>query len=659
MSQREIAIAGIFGALVLVGVVVFSLGDRAGIRPIASVSRFMAQLISVTKNIPACSDGIDNDNDGAIDYPADFSCSSPKDDNEQQPWPECFDGLDNDDDGLTDLDDTGCFDLQDNKESDSECSDHQDNDGDGLIDFPNDPGCRSLIDDNEFNSVTLQTTRLIPGTGFTGPTPTPVALGDANQEGFDAVAIAHWDMVPYQTVDAGETLNVGVLAYHFNNIAYVDFSVDGGPWTRVDRERLNPASDAVEFWTTLRASDFPTDGQVEIRAIAYPNIGQPRVLQGGTVSNHDSSLFISVNGQGTLPHEIRYVKTTGNDANTCRSASQACATIARAVASAKTGINSLDGAEIRLGAGEWLLPELPGGMNGSPGWWVPSYSTQTRWFTITSIPGVSRDDVFVTGMAGGASSPGLWLKQVHVKDVSIVGNLDKAPGQGVMKYLWIDDSKMFYRDPDIIRRSACGPFQGNGVWTGLFMTDLYMDNTCDGPSGATLVRNVFSDRSGSGHASGAPTVVNYSVKTIYGSGYPFPLGPGPDYHSDIYQFYTRTSDAILYGLKTIPGGFIYSRGIAGANNNTAIVNTDIDTRPVGWVFSTCGPINHLVIKNSTFRGTSSPWCGENPNPTTFGVGYLHNVLMDHAVFDNDTIGSRMHPDDLSGIRFTPSITPAD
>src|SRR5262249_40098201 len=55
-----------------------------------------------------CLDGLDNDGDGLIDYPADPGCSGPNDDSEQ---PECSDGLDND--------------------------------GDGLIDFPADPGCGS------------------------------------------------------------------------------------------------------------------------------------------------------------------------------------------------------------------------------------------------------------------------------------------------------------------------------------------------------------------------------------------------------------------------------------------------------------------------------------------------------------------------------------
>ena len=67
----------------------------------------------------ACSDGIDNDNDGLIDL-ADPGCSSAQDNdefNEATPPPAaCNDGIDNDNDGLTDLADPGCSDAQDNDE---------------------------------------------------------------------------------------------------------------------------------------------------------------------------------------------------------------------------------------------------------------------------------------------------------------------------------------------------------------------------------------------------------------------------------------------------------------------------------------------------------------------------------------------------------------
>ena len=76
---------------------------------------------------PVCSDGIDNDNDGLIDFPAD----------------------------------PGCTDANDTSENDSTappqdpvCSDGIDNDNDGLIDFPADPGCTDANDTSEIDTPT-------------------------------------------------------------------------------------------------------------------------------------------------------------------------------------------------------------------------------------------------------------------------------------------------------------------------------------------------------------------------------------------------------------------------------------------------------------------------------------------------------------------------
>jgi len=67
--------------------------------------------------IAQCQDGIDNDSDGATDYPGDFSCSSATDNDETNPKAQCQDGIDNDSDGLIDFpSDTGCSSKQDNDE---------------------------------------------------------------------------------------------------------------------------------------------------------------------------------------------------------------------------------------------------------------------------------------------------------------------------------------------------------------------------------------------------------------------------------------------------------------------------------------------------------------------------------------------------------------
>ena len=133
----------------------------------AAESRAVAPAPAAQKKAQ-CEDGIDNDGDGKIDFPADPGCSSAKDDDETdaaaaQKKAECEDGRDNDGDGKIDFpDDPGCSSAKDDDETNDdggnkggggnpECSDKVDNDGDGKIDFPNDPGCSSADDDSEAN----------------------------------------------------------------------------------------------------------------------------------------------------------------------------------------------------------------------------------------------------------------------------------------------------------------------------------------------------------------------------------------------------------------------------------------------------------------------------------------------------------------------------
>lgn len=98
----------------------------------------------------ACSDGRDNDADGAADYPADTGCSDLLDPAESPLPIECSDGKDNDADGLVDYPaDPGCLDPVDPGEdavrTPFACSDGLDNDADGLADYPADPDCATPV----------------------------------------------------------------------------------------------------------------------------------------------------------------------------------------------------------------------------------------------------------------------------------------------------------------------------------------------------------------------------------------------------------------------------------------------------------------------------------------------------------------------------------
>jgi len=70
-------------------------------------------------------------------------------------FPQCSDGEDNDDDGAIDWADPDCSSPLDNTETERGCDDGEDDDGDGLVDFPNDPGCSSAEDNSEDDPATL------------------------------------------------------------------------------------------------------------------------------------------------------------------------------------------------------------------------------------------------------------------------------------------------------------------------------------------------------------------------------------------------------------------------------------------------------------------------------------------------------------------------
>jgi|JI8StandDraft_1071087.scaffolds.fasta_scaffold02629_5 hypothetical protein len=118
-----------------------------------------------TPSTVACSDGIDNDSDGDIDFPADSGCTSLLDTSEvnsngggDDPDNACEDGDDNDNDGLTDYpDDSGCTSANDDNETNTvvtvyQCNDGMDNDGDTFVDYPSDSGCTTATDNSELSA---------------------------------------------------------------------------------------------------------------------------------------------------------------------------------------------------------------------------------------------------------------------------------------------------------------------------------------------------------------------------------------------------------------------------------------------------------------------------------------------------------------------------
>lgn len=162
----------------------------ATIFSIIAVSIVLALMVFAAPK--KCNNGIDDDNDGLIDYPNDPGCSSLQDNTETGTAicdngvdqtndrdtladfrlsggdPGCISATDsseidgdcddlddetNDRDNLTDSTDPGCTSTSDTSEVDGQCDDFSDNDGDSLYDYPADTGCTSFSDPSELGTA--------------------------------------------------------------------------------------------------------------------------------------------------------------------------------------------------------------------------------------------------------------------------------------------------------------------------------------------------------------------------------------------------------------------------------------------------------------------------------------------------------------------------
>ena len=422
---------------------------------------------------------------------------------------------------------------------------------------------------------------MTPGSGFSAATAQPGRAGSSSQFGYNDRVIARWDTVPYQTVT--DKLNVGVVAFHNSGIDRVAFSVNGGAWVDVREMTLNPQTGVVEYWATLDASQFSKDGNVEVRAIAYPKVGIARVLQGADVSSNGSNpMFLNVNKNGTLPSLVRYVATTGSDSTGDGSDAKPFATIARAAQDIGTdsGTGTADGGTIYLKSGNYQLASV-------------GVATNNRWLTIAAAPGVARGAVQITSAATAA---GLNTKLVRFLNLTVHGSSTSkvlTNTIGLNGSLWVDHS-------DVIGPGQTTA-QGTYGWYAQYLTDSNISQMRDGIAG-DITRNVKMFNIGSDAFSGSYLVVNSSVVDLDRL--------STSFHPDVYQVYPSANNVILYGVDATTN--VEAQGIfvgAGCTlTDAAFVNVRIDNQdtPTPFnVFQFLGTLTNMYVKDSYFNGPSN------------------------------------------------------
>lgn len=383
---------------------------------------------------------------------------------------------------------------------------------------------------------------LTPGTGFTGPTAQPAGTGAPGQLGFGENAIARWDVVPYQTFTG--LFNVGVVAFDISGIKEVDFSVNGGPWTAVTQMTLNPQTanhtgvgnqndGVVEYWATLNAANFQ-DGQIEVRAIAVPVVGVPRVLQGATIQDTGvESLNLYANTNGTFAGNTVYVSPIrGNDGTGTGTANQPYQSITKALSVASNG-----GTVILEDPGQYPVGTLA------------IRNANNNWITVMAAPGLEPAQVVITQPIRELVRPGVAL--LRWRGVSFDYNTitQYYPESG--NFVWFDQCIWFNSTG---WATVYSPDQMQPVRVSQYIGGSYVTNSTDqdqrwGFMDQTLVRGSLVHRISNDAFTNNKMTLNSGVDTIA------VVIPGT--HNDIFQYYvpaggdSHISNIIGYNITAI------------------------------------------------------------------------------------------------------------
>lgn len=359
---------------------------------------------------------------------------------------------------------------------------------------------------------------LIPGSGWNGPTPQPAAVGSPSAAGFDGKAVAQFDLVPFQ--DFHGEFPVGVVAFHMNGIDRVEFSVEGGAWTSVNEMTRNPRTDVDEFWVNLDSSLFDQDGYVEIRAVAWPVTGEPRVLS--------QTLFADA-GERRSQSTFYVSNTTGSDSNGDGSASNPMGSIRRALQVIQSDLNRFDGAEVVIQTpGEYNIDQLPQILHNE------------HWITVRAADGLSAEDVVIS-----AGSPTA-LVRPRAKYLRFQGmSFDFARMQQLYKedpfFVWFDECRWFQSEGwTYMPPMSLAPVRNIGAG-GLFVTDSLAEDMVYGFVNTNLVRGSRVEKISGDAYQNSRLVLNCTAHNIDGS--------VASHHSDLLQYFGHHENVIVYGLE--------------------------------------------------------------------------------------------------------------
>lgn len=440
---------------------------------------------------------------------------------------------------------------------------------------------------------------LQPGEGWDGPTTEPGPVGDPAAPGYEARVIARWDVVPHQRITA--PFEVGVLAFHRAFVDRVEFSLEGGPWQAATERTLNARTGVWEYTASIHPLEL-APGPIEVRAIAYPEHGQPRLLE---------PLWLEVAASAAAGPVVHVDAVGGDDEAGDGSADAPFRSLWRASAAIRDlvgGASAGDGAVIACAAGTYVWERAAG---------ETTAETSSTWITVEPAPGVAREDVHIVKTAD-TSNNGLDTKLVRLHDITLSGpTLSLHCSTGQDRFLWIDGCRL----------EAGGKFWTNGWYDGVYATGAVADGTTDHAFvGCHLLRGCEVRNFGGDAFKGARCAVNCSVENQ--------VGLENSLHSDIWQnMNSADENVILYGITT--GGDMQEQGIfsrTAEHLDVAIVNCEIVLNGYPSQNQWRTRSHHLVVRNNTFLGTPFRIVLSDSHPDVSGYFGSTDAVWEHNVF---------------------------
>jgi hypothetical protein len=409
--------------------------------------------------------------------------------------------------------------------------------------------------------------------------------------------IARWDLAPWQRVNAGETLNAGVVAFSKFGIDHVAFTLTSSDEARqveVNTMTYNEQSRVYEYWIPIAANDFSSDGPISIDATVYGADGGTRDLP---------SLPLVVNPGGTLPQPQAWVDTQGNDANArVNDPSRPYRTIGVALAGLQEWMTAagsgqkVDGAIIRLNPGVHEADNA--------NIWT-EFPTRDEWVTITTAAGDPPESVVLHPKSGCFVTSKLAVRGITIERPPTGGvSIDSTTWYGQAN-LWLDRCRLI----------GTGRWNKNSAAVGNNFKAIYMTecsvSDCDfatvGSGVTRLARGLDIHHIGDDAFQNVPMIVNCTVDDI---------DPGETgAHADCIGDWIATSEdsRIVYNLRATN---LHYQGIW--NNQDSSYDGCIN----GYAF-----VNVYLQVVDPLRGTG-------------GGGSAYAFATDHLLFWNCTFDSR-------------------